>query len=218
MSIANYAQLQAAVAKWMERSGVTEVTDNVADWIKLAESNLVLTLNLRALETESTPTATADSRVLALPADFKAPISLFITTASYGPARMLPLAAGQMVYDTTSGTPSAWAIDGTGIKLDRPADQAYTFALRYEPLALSLATTDPNWLLTNHPGAYLAATLVEAFLFFEDANNAAIWQGRMDKLCQLIRRNDARSKSLVLLTADVGLLRGQDTSWMLGLV
>ena len=218
MAISTYAELKTAVAEWLERNGETEVTDNVADWINLAESNLMLSLNLRALETESTPTGVVSSRALTLPSDFKAPISLFITTSGYGPAELTPQVAGKMAYTTTNGTPSAWVIDGTGIKLDCPCDQAYTFAFRYEPLALSLATTDPNWLLTNHPGAYLAASLVEACLFFGDAENAGIWQARMDKLVGLISDNDHRSKAVAVLTADPALLRSRDTSWMLGFV
>jgi hypothetical protein len=218
MSIGTYAQLQTAVGTWMERSGVSEVTANVPDWIKLAESNLVLSLNLRALETETTLTGTVGSRALTLPSDFKAPVSLFITTSGYGPAELTPQVAGKMGYSTTNSTPSAWVIDGTGIKLNHPCDQAYTFAFRYEPLALALATTDPNWLLTNHPGAYLAATLVEAYLFFGDADNAGIWQARMNQLVGLIKDNDARSKAIAVLTADPALLRRHDTSYLAGFV
>jgi hypothetical protein len=219
MAISTYAQLQTAIAEWLERNSETEVTDNVADWIKLAESNLVLSLNLRALETEATLTGVVGNRApTGFPTDFKAPISLFITTSGYGPAELTPQVAGKMAYSTTNGTPTAWVIDGTGLKFNCPCDQAYTFAFRYEPLALALATTDPNWLLTNHPGAYLAASLVEACLFFGDHENAGIWQARMDKLVGLISDNDHRSKAVAVLTADPALLRSHDTSWMLGFV
>jgi hypothetical protein len=219
MAITSYAQLKTAVGTWLERASVTEVTDNVADWIELAESNLMLSLNLRAQETEATLTGVVSSRSpTGFPTDFKAPISLFITTSGYGPTELTPQVAGKMAYSTTNGTPTAWVIDGTGLKFNVPCDQAYTFALRYEPLALSLATTDPNWLLTNHPGAYLAATLVEACLFFGDAENAGIWQARMDKLVGLISDNDHRSKSVAVLTADPALLKSRDNSWMLGFV
>lgn len=204
MAISTYAELQTAIPTWLDAG--TDVTNNVADLIGLGEAWLNTNLPLSFQETDdATLTGSTSSRALTTPSRFLHPISLRLTT--FGDVRELrPDIAGKMPLSTTNGTPSAWAMNGiTAIQLDRPCDQAHTFTLRYRK-KMAIATDSTNWLLTNFPGAYLYASLVEAATFSSDDDAAVKWQLRLDKIMGELRSLDAKNRSVAVLTVDPALL------------
>lgn len=204
MAISTYAELKTAIATWLERSGDVAVTGNAADFVTLAESRLNRTLPLRAMETETTLTGTVSSRQLTLPSDYVEPKSLFLTT--FGTQDWLrPFLAGTETLGTTNGTPTAWTINGTAISLDRPCDQAHSFLFRYrQRFALSDASPT-NWLLSNHPDAYLFACLIEANIFLGDNDGAIAWELRLSQSLDQIADKEGRSTSRAALTVDPAL-------------
>lgn len=178
MALANYTDLQASALDWMERAGQT---GQAVDWIALAEAKL--NRKLGPVETDASRTGTVDSRSISISAlTVVEPIALFIADPSGSSERELQQqAAATMSYDDNSGRPSQWAMDSaTNLKLDRPCDQAYSFRFRFrERFALSGSVTT-NWLLTNHPDVYLAATLMWGAGYNQDWPNGAVWKGILD--------------------------------------
>ena len=201
MAITTYDELKTAIERWAAREGDTQVSGNAADFVTLGESRLNRVLPLRVNHVNTTLTGTASSRALALPSDFVEPIALFLTTFGVQ-TRLKPLVAGTFEYGTTNGIPSAWCINETNIDLDVPCDRAHTFSFRYRR-SFTLSDSAPtNWLLTNHPDAYLAACLVEYFMFDMNEERAAVWQQRFNTAVEEIAEKDARGLAAATLSVD----------------
>lgn len=207
MTISTYAELKTAIGTYSRRAGHADVTGNAADFVTLGEARLnrALTAARKNLLNDTSLTGTTDSRSVALPSDFVAPVALFLTTSG-DHIELKPKVAGTFAYGTTSGTPIAWCINGDNIDLDRPCDQAHTFLLRYRKKLDALSdNSTTNWLLTKHPDAYLAACLVEYFMFDQQEERAAVWQQRMNTAIQEINVTDARSQAVATLAVDAAL-------------
>lgn len=199
MALANYTDLQAAALDWMKRAGQTGQT---ADWVALAEARL--NRELGAVETDMTLTGVASSRRIDISAvAMVQPIALFLAETGRDEVFINPKSDGTFPYLTTSGRPTAWAIDGTNIDFDRPLDAAYPFRLRYRQ-KFNLATASTNWLLTNHPDIYLAAVLMWGAGYNYDWNNGSVWKQTLDEGIPSVRNQIAQKKRAVL-TVDPGL-------------
>lgn len=178
MALANYTDLQATAVDWMTRAGQI---GKAPDWIALAEARL--NRELSPVETDAALVGVPTSRAIDISAlSIVKPVSLWISPTGGGDeVPMQPQAAGTMTYVDTTGQPRQWAMDGQdNIKFDRPCDQAYAFRFRYVE-RFSLATTSTNWLLTDHPDLYLAATLMWGAGYNEDWNNGATWKSVLDE-------------------------------------
>lgn len=203
MSLDSYANLKLEAANWLERSGDSTITGNVATFVTLAEARINRDLRLNAVEAEATLTGTLSSRSLSLPTGYIEAVALWLTT--YGDRQPLrKFIAGTEPVLVPNGIPSAWCIDGAAISLDWPCDQAHPFAFRYRGrLRLSDVVTT-NALLENHPDVYLSATLIEAYLFVKDTESAATWEGRYRDGKAGANRLEMRSKR-TKMAVDPGL-------------
>lgn len=199
MALANYTDLQASALDWMTRAGQT---GQVVDWIFLAEARL--NRELGAVETDATITGVSGSRRIDISSlSLVQPIALYLAEVGRDEVFITPKADGTFPYLDDTGRPTIWAIDGTNIDFDRVLDAAYPFRLRYRQ-KFNLATTSTNWLLTNHPDVYLAATLMWGAGYNEDWSNGSIWKGILEEAIPSIRSTIAQSKRSVS-TVDRGL-------------
>lgn len=199
MALTTYSELQAAIAARLVR---TDLTSLIVDFIALAEKSLNHTLGLSAQETETTLTAVVGSRSLTTPSLFGAPVALYLTTylPRYEIGYQLP--TDMQVY-SDNGQASAWTIDGSTIKTDRPADIAYTYALRYVA-EFDIAATTTNTLLTNYPDLYLFGALIEAADHIRDDAAMARYQVRYARALQECQNNENQNRSIARLSTDFG--------------
>lgn len=201
MSLANFSDLKAATTRWMARS---DVAGDAEDFIMLGEAGL--NRELSAVETEATLTGTVDSRVIDITAQqVMRPRALFLNRADLSREIELTLKTdGTFPYSDTSGEPKFWSVDGTNIKFDRPLDQAYTFRFEFsQRFALSDSATT-NWLLTNHPDVYLAATLIWGGLFTRNDATGARWAEVLASGVPSVR-NAIAEKKRAIATVDPAL-------------
>lgn len=206
MALANYSDLQASVASWMERADMTAV---IVDCITLAEARL--NRELGPVETDASLTGTVSSRALDISAlSIVEPIELWVTDASGSDETDLQQQApSTMAYAESNGHPTQWVMASTTeLKLDRPCDQAYSFRFHYrQRFALSDSATT-NWLLTNHPDIYLAATLVWGAGYQESFANGATWKGILESELPSVARTLAKRRRGTLRVdpglADIG--------------
>lgn len=204
-TITDYASLKTEIGKYLERAGDDSVTGNVDGWIDAAESRL--NRELRGLRTttvdDATLTGTASSRNISISSlAFLAPVALILSTDSqYHPLR--PYVAGTHRLSTVNGSPSAWAINGTNIELDRPCDQAHTFVFRYHQ-ALDIASAT-NWLLTTYPDVYLYESLKQAAVFFKDFDGVSAYGQMAQQIIDEIKE-DIRQNAKADLVVDSALL------------
>ena len=192
MALSTYAELKAAVGAWsFNRSDLP-----AADLVALGEARLNRDLRLRAMETDAALAATPGERDIPLPADFQAPLALWREDG----AGRIPLrrVSGPIAVSSTPGWPDYWTIEGESVAFERPSETADAYGLRYLR-RLTLSDAQPaNWLLTNHPDAYLAAALVEAALWAADEEQAVRWQSRYQAAVEAINNREAAARSAPL--------------------
>jgi hypothetical protein len=191
MPLSNYTELQAAVLDWMERSGQT---GQVADWITLAEARL--NRELGPVETNASRTGTIGDRSLSISAlSIVEPVALWIADPGTEDEQLVDqMAPANMAYVDSNGRPTQWCIDSeTNIKLNRPCDVEYAFRFRFRE-RFALATSSTNWLLTNHPDVYLAASIVWGNAYNQDIGAASAWKSILDEAIPSIRNTIAKSR------------------------
>lgn len=199
MPISNYTQLQQAVGDWMARA---DVLGNAADFIALAEARLNRELN--PVEVDAALVGSIGSRTIDISSlAMVEPIELFVHVLG-GEAKLLPRAIGTFPYLDTTGTPALYGIDGQTIAFDRPCDQAYPFRFRYKQKFALSDQAPTNWLLSEHPDVYLAASVMWGGVFVQDGGYAASFKTVLDETIPSIRSAIAQKKRGVL-TVDPAL-------------
>jgi hypothetical protein len=195
MAIATYSDLKTKAASWLRRAGNATYVAEVPDFVTLAEARL--NREIGAVETDASRTGTVDSRSISISAlSIVEPIALWVADPGEENEREVQKqAASSMAYVDSSGRPSQWCMDSTtNLKLDRPCDLAYAFRFRFrERFALSDSVTT-NWLLTNHPDVYLAATLMWGAGYLESWPNGSVFKGMLDEGLASVQRTLSRQK------------------------
>lgn len=202
MAITTYAELQTAVLDFIVRTGQTA---NAPDWIALAEARL--NRELGPVETDATLTGTASSRTIDISAlSIVEPVGLWLAESGYDEIEVIQAPDGSFPYGVTTGKPTRYAIDGANINFSCPLDAAYPFRFRYrQRFALSGSVTT-NWLLTYHPDAYVAASIVWGHAYNVNFEAAAPWEGVLDEAIPSIRRTIRRMKGRGRLMVDPALM------------
>lgn len=184
MALSNYSELQAAVAKWLNRK---DLTDQVPDFIRLAETELNRELHCRQMIETLTVILTGED--FHLPCDFAGVQSFrlngFPTPLDYATPADLDASFGV-------GRPYRYTITDR-IVLDPAPDATYEARIRYRKRIPALSTTRRcNWLLEHHPDAYLAGAVMNGFLYLEDDARASTWAGKFNAAIQAINDDDKR--------------------------
>lgn len=189
MTISTYSELQTAVNTWAVRS---DSVTQVKEFIALGEARLNRLLGV--VETDATLTGTASSRVISVSSlNMERPISLFIVVAD-DEYRVQLQADGTFPYVNDPGQPETAAFDGTNINFNRPLDQAYSFRLRYRGRFALSDASPTNWLLTNNPDLYLAATMMWGAGYREDMQMGMVWKTLLDEGIPEVRHQLTQSK------------------------
>lgn len=189
MSITTYAELQTSIASWLARG---DLTTQIPDFITLFEAMACRELRVRPSELTATLTPTNGSATL--PTDF---LGVRRLTWNGSSGRNLEYVTPQWLataYPTAAaGDPNVYTIEGGTLKVRPVSDTTLDLLYRAKTAAVSGAL---NWLFTNHPDAYLFGSLAEAYMFNKDPENAAMWEGRRDKVFQSIKGVDFHYREL----------------------
>ena len=112
MALANYTELQASLANWLNRSDLT--TEIANDFIVLAEKDFNSKLRIRKQIAQTTITLTAGVETIALPSDFLQVRDFYILsgTQKYAMTYMTPPQMDQIRGTNTSGMPRVYTILG----------------------------------------------------------------------------------------------------------
>jgi hypothetical protein len=173
--IATYAELQTAIADFLDREDLTAI---IPTFIRLTEARM--DRDLRHWRQEQRSNADLDAQYSALPPDFLQPIRLQILAGPSG--EVAPISTAQMLQlrgDRADlvGRPTNYAITGGSIELYPTPDDTYASSLVYygRTPALSVSNTT-NWLLAEAPDAYLYGSLVHAAPYLKDDQRAVVWE------------------------------------------
>lgn len=188
MALSTYSDLKSAIADWLARDDITDA--RLTDFVTLFEA--VANRRLRVRQMETTTSLTPSSGSASLPSDY---LQWRRVTSEQSTPVTLEYAAPEWLrsaYPTTdSGTPKYFTIEGSSIVI-RPADTTSLTLHYYEKIDALSGTV--NWLYSAHPDLYLFGSLVEARMFTQDAERAALWKARRDELFEEIERLSNKSR------------------------
>jgi hypothetical protein len=172
MAITTYAELQTALANWLNRS---DLTSRIPEFIALAEADM--NRQLRTQDQITSLSATAATASVTLPTDFLE--ALYVTLGDDdigGDIRQSDLTGNKIVYDATSaGPPKNYAIAGSTLYFSRWSESMTYGLIYYAKIPALTDSNTTNWLLTKAPDAYLYGALTHASPYLMDDDRAAMW-------------------------------------------
>ncbi len=176
MALQTYSDLKASIAGFLNRIDLTAV---IPDFIQLAEAQINRRLRTRRMIGRST--ATLAGEFIALPSDFGGPRTMQIT----GPAtqRVVPFVEPtqadverEKYFAGTPGLPEFYTVVGEEFQFVPPPDTSYALQLTYwQRLAVLSVTNASNWVLQDHPDAYLYGALVQSAPYLKDDGRLTVW-------------------------------------------
>lgn len=172
MSITTYAELQTAVANWLDRD---DLETRVTEFITLAEADIFDDLRIREMQTRAD--VTIDDEFVTIPTGFVEAVRFHIDAS---PIHLLEYRDPQQLNMWTSGTsgrPDFYTIIGTEFQFDRTGSSSYTGKLVYykKPTSLSDSNTS-NDVLSNYPNIYLYGALVHSEPFIGNDARMQTWK------------------------------------------
>ena len=191
MALANYADLQSAVANWAHRSDLTAL---IPDFVTMAEARISRDLRLRKQITSTTLATVANTQTVAIPADWLEFENLSITTTPSRQLTYVPVEHIDAQFSSTyTGMPAVYTIEGDNLLLAPIPDTVYSISAIYYARFPSLITSSTNWLMTNHPNIYLFACLIEAMFYTQDQAQMTVFTQRYQAELQQLQNVDDRS-------------------------
>jgi len=187
MAITSYSTLKTAIADWSHRS---DLTNQIDDFIDIAEARFNRALRVSQMEESSTITPVAG--LVTMPTGWLAVRNVKLntnplTTLEYlTPADMDRLAIGQ----TLAGK---YTIVGDQIKLDAASN--YDVIVEYYQKITALDDTNTsNWLLDAHPDIYLFGSLAEAFVYAVDDAQVSKYNALCEDIISKVIMLDSKRK------------------------
>jgi hypothetical protein len=193
MAITNYSELKSAIADWLDR---TDLTDQIPDFITLAEARHKRDFKLRRMETRVTANTIADTEYYTLPDNYVAMRNIQLNTDPKTPLEYLTPEQMDRIYaGSNKGKPKAYSIIGNDIQLRPLPDSAYEIEILYFKHFAALSDSAPtNEMLTNHPDAYLYGALVEAEPYLQNDKRLQTWSSLYDRAKQDIISSNERDR------------------------
>ena len=161
MSLSTYSDLKTSVANYLAR---TDLTDQIPDFIGLAERRMRREVRIRQMLVSATLTATAGNNKVTLPTDFLEARDFVVVGNPTQPLNYVsPSALSRNAVSSTSGKPNEYTILAEQFQLSPAPDFAYSLNLLYYAAPEFLSNSNAsNEFLVNVPDMLLYASLLEA--------------------------------------------------------
>ena len=174
MALSSYSDVQSAVASWLARD---DLTTQIPDFIRLAESRMNRDLRLRVMLKQSTAATTADDDTISLPNNFLQARDIFVDGSPKMPVSFVTPSHYSAIWGgSTSGKPKVFTTIGSELRLGPSPDSAYTLEiLYYERIPALTDANTSNDILTYYPDLYLYGALVEAEPFLQNDQRLGTW-------------------------------------------
>ena len=187
MALANYTDLQAAIADELARD---DLTSKIPDFIKLAESEINRDLRVKEMREIVTINPSQSVNYTDLPDGFMELISF---SDHYGEPvfEVVTEDLARSRYAASESWPNRCAI-GARIEFDCVADASYDYTMAYwKRLDIEADTT--NAVMTNHPDLYLYGSCLKATHYINDDERAGLWRSIYDLAVAKANRQSNRS-------------------------
>jgi len=185
MAISTYAELQTAVANWLDRD---DLTDRIPEFIALAEARMNRVLRIRLMEGKYTASTVAAQRNYALPASYIQMRNFQLNTSPITPLQYVtPEIYDRLWGGSTGGTPQFYTIVAGEVQLGPlPASVLTMEMLFYKKISALSVTNTTEAMLTDNPDIYLYGALLEAEPFIMNDERVGLWaQGFQQSVANL---------------------------------
>lgn len=186
MSDWTYSSLITKVGATLNK---TNLTANIPDFITQGESVLLRRLNIR--QQMQSDDYTIDGDEYPTPSGLVEVMAFSLTD----PVRRLEYVTPDR-FDSLNmgeGEPRFFTIVGSEFLFAPTPDQAYDAKIRYRQRLCRLSSSvRTNWLLCQHPDAYLYAALAESAPFLRDDERLPMWEARLARIIEEINDNEPR--------------------------
>ena len=189
MSLANYTDLQASIASWLNHPAATA---SIPDFIALAEARIARDLRLRSQVAAVTLTTTAGVQGVDLPVGWLEFENLTVTGSPDAQLNYVNIQHLDTKFPSNgyTGKPVVYSVEGSQVLFGPVPDSAYSISVLYYKRYDPLSVTPTNWLLTNHPGIYLFAALCESAPFLNDDARALVWETKYKRDLDALSSSD----------------------------
>jgi len=192
MSISNYAELKTAIANFLARD---DLTDQIPNFIQLAESRMNRELETREQQKRVTATLTSGDEYIALPPDMREIREVKLNTS---PITVLsyysPVALDKSYGTTSTGKPSGYSVVGKELKLRPVPDSTYTAEIIYVGDLNSLSNSATTTLFSRSPDLYLYGSLTEAYTYLLDEQRASVYDSKFTRALEEVKLDEQRSQ------------------------
>ena len=191
MAISTYAELKTSIANFLARD---DLTNEIDDFIDLAESRISRELETRSQDTRTTLTTTADNAYVSLPSDMRTIRNVKVMNNPRITLRFLSPLQVKKEYSTTgTGCPKVYSVIGDYLFLAPIPDATYNIELTYKASVSSLSDSNTtNTILTRYPDLYLYTSLFHAYTFLLDEQRATQYEALIQTILQQIRVDDEK--------------------------
>lgn len=186
MAITTYAELKAAVARWMGNSDSATaanmgITSTIDDLVTIAEARIFRECHTK--DTEASLSTAIASGVIAVPSDY---LSLRFFYINSSRIQKLERRSPEWIYEnyptrSASGIPKFIARDAGNFIFGPYPDSGYTVVGGYYKKLAALSTT-AHALFTNNPDLYLFGCLAEAAILIGADQRIQLWEAKYMKI------------------------------------
>lgn len=195
-----YETLESKVASWLHRA---DLTDQIPDFIMLAEKRINGDLDARLQDTAVMLTTVANTQSIVLPSDLLSLRSLtLISSPNIVLDYLTPDQFNTQYSSAAAQRPQSFAIIGDSAYLGPTPDSVYSVQCIYKAAvpALSLGS---NWLIASAPNVYLMATLCEAARYMANDERIPVWEAAYAEAIASVNKPDWYSGSTMRVRSDV---------------
>lgn len=193
MAFTNYSALKTTIANYLGRS---DLTNQIPDFITLAETRLQRELRTRPMLKSATATMTSGDNTVGLPTDFLEMRDLYIQGNPRMPVKyMSPSAFTRNSRAEDSGKCIDYTILGSEMAFAPIPDTAYVLEMLYYAKPTVLSDTNPsNVFLANYPDLLLYGSLAQAEPYLMNDARLATWASLYASTAELITTSDDSSE------------------------
>lgn len=204
MSISTFDELKEAVAEWLIRD---DLTDRIPDFIMLAEKSMQRLLKVAEMEVSGSLVTVADTANVALPTGFSGLRRLRVyNNAIWYDVQILPLEPS-LDNGVVGAPPVAASVVGSNLKFRPIPNGAYPLAIDYYAKFTPLSDAAPtNWILEDHPDAYLYGALLQSAPYLGTDDRLSLWADGFNSVITQINEEDVDKRFRNMkLRSDVAL-------------
>lgn len=182
MSLADYAGLKASIASTLNK---TNLTASIPDFITLAEAMMARDItSVGQIDSWADVEVDDDGWQLPCTADE-------VASVTYSD-RMLSYLSPDRVDEVSGTVPGFYTIDGGTLKVVPSGTVTVRLKKTFCPLSDSVSV---NWLLRDHPDAYLYGALMQAAPFLRDDERIPVWKSFFLDAIDSINKREIRRQT-----------------------